>query len=134
MPYKNREDKNRNAREYWKTTEGARRKVKYLYSSDEWYWRSIWKRFKLSKERYLALYALGCWLCGEPFPPAENRYGVHVDHDHETDEVRGLSHGACNLVIGHAKEDFKLLRRIANALEARCPLKPENINSKPLMR
>jgi hypothetical protein len=130
MPYKNRDDKNRNGREYWEKIEGKRRRDDYAKNPDAHYWRSIWRRFKLSKEKYQALYALGCWLCGEPFPPAENRYLVHVDHDHKTNEVRGLAHGSCNNIIGHAKENFILLRRLANALEARCSNK-ENIKTKP---
>jgi hypothetical protein len=130
VPYKNREDKNRNGRKYWITKEGKRRRADYAKNPDAHYWRSILKRFGLSKERYEALHALGCWLCGDPFPPANDRYQVHVDHDHETNEVRGLTHGACNSLIGLAKENFILLRRIANALEARCPFNNETIKTK----
>jgi hypothetical protein len=118
MPYRNKKDKNQNAREYWGKVEGLRRKKLYADNPDVWYWRSIKKRFGLSKERYEELYRQGCWLCGNPFPLATNRYGVHVDHDHEANVVRGLSHGACNLLIGHAKESPTLLRKIADALEA----------------
>jgi hypothetical protein len=42
-----------------------------------------------------------CAICGDP-PPTGKRQ--HVDHDHTTDEVRGLLCGRCNGAIGRTRE------------------------------
>jgi hypothetical protein len=46
-----------------------------------------------------------CALCGKP--PTEKR--LAVDHDHATNEVRGLLHNMCNLLLGTAQDDPRLL-------------------------
>lgn len=53
-----------------------------------------------------------CAICGLP----ETRIGTHgkvrmlsVDHDHDTGDVRRLLCGACNAMIGLAREDPKIL-------------------------
>jgi len=38
-----------------------------------------------------------CAICGKPL---ENRKNVHIDHDHETQRVRGVLCGSCNMGIG----------------------------------
>ena len=46
-----------------------------------------------------------CALCGKP--PTTKR--LAVDHDHTTNRIRGLLHGACNLLLGTAQDDPHLL-------------------------
>jgi len=46
-----------------------------------------------------------CALCGKP-PDGEK---LMVDHNHETDEVRGLIHRFCNSLLGFAREDETIL-------------------------
>lgn len=52
-----------------------------------------------------------CAACGElPNPdglPVEQ--SLHVDHDHETGEVRGLLCNRCNLALGYAHESIARL-------------------------
>jgi len=43
--------------------------------------------------------------------------GWAVDHCHRTGKVRGLLCQACNLVLGHARDDAALLRRMADYLD-----------------
>ncbi len=50
----------------------------------------------------------GCLLCGDP--PPENG-SLHVDHDHETGEVRGLLCVSCNNALGAFKESSEILQR-----------------------
>lgn len=42
----------------------------------------------------------------------------YVDHDHETDAVRGLLCMWCNSALGQAMDDPEVLRRLAEYLEA----------------
>src|SRR5690606_16165725 len=44
---------------------------------------------------------------------------LDVDHCHETGRVRGLLCNNCNRALGHAKDDPKVLRRMAEYLERR---------------
>jgi hypothetical protein len=64
-----------------------------------------------------------CYLCQNPLP--SNLREVHVDHDHRHCGrerscelcLRGLACDRCNWIIGLAKEDSELLKRIALYLE-----------------
>lgn len=60
----------------------------------------------------IRLYEGNCSLCFKPL--ARER---HTDHDHKTGRVRGILHPACNLLLGHAKDNPALLRLAAEYLE-----------------
>jgi hypothetical protein len=46
---------------------------------------------------------------------------LHVDHNHETDEVRGLLCPKCNTVLGYMSDNPFRLRRAADYLESARP-------------
>jgi hypothetical protein len=46
-----------------------------------------------------------CAICGRPL----GERGQTIDHDHETGAVRGIVHSSCNLVIGNAGDDTRVL-------------------------
>lgn len=48
-----------------------------------------------------------CLICRKKMLTAGD---CQVDHDHKTGKVRGLLHRSCNLIIGHANDDVKLLQ------------------------
>jgi len=54
-----------------------------------------------------------CAICEET-TPGQN---LHIDHNHETGEVRGLLCSQCNMFIGLAKEDKNILSRAIKYLE-----------------
>lgn len=49
----------------------------------------------------------GCGICKGG---TKGRGRFHVDHCHETGRVRGLLCAKCNILLGHADDDTKLLR------------------------
>jgi hypothetical protein len=52
-----------------------------------------------------------CAICGKHQSKLEK--SLVVDHDHDTNEVRGLLCHHCNLVLGHAKDDVRVLSNAA---------------------
>jgi hypothetical protein len=54
----------------------------------------------------------GCAICGIKVPGGNGKH-FYVDHNHITNEVRGLLCHHCNLLIGCAKEDTEILRLAA---------------------
>jgi Autographiviridae endonuclease VII len=56
----------------------------------------------------------GCRICGAPPPDGGS---LHVDHDHETDVVRGLLCFKCNNAIGLFAEEYELFQRAADYLD-----------------
>lgn len=41
---------------------------------------------------------------------------LHIDHDHSTNEVRGMLCNSCNLILGHAQDNPEILLRAINYL------------------
>jgi hypothetical protein len=92
-------DKKRGSRRQYKRRQNLR-----LYGIDE-----------VEYERKLTEQNWGCAICGSASPHQENQYGpcknFCVDHNHETDEVRGLLCGHCNRGIGDFMENIELLEK-----------------------
>jgi hypothetical protein len=55
-----------------------------------------------------------CWICGHP--PKKQR--LHVEHDHRTKSIRGLTCWRCNALLQHARDDPAILRKAADYLES----------------
>src|SRR5439155_26329707 len=71
------------------------------------------RKFGLSLDQYdelLAHQGGKCAICSDP--PEEGK-AYHIDHDHETGEVRGLLCVRCNNGLGQFKEDRDLLKMAA---------------------
>lgn len=66
------------------------------------------------KVAYAATYGLRCWVCG----PITGHRGRCHDHDHDTGEWRGMLCDRCNRLIGLFRDDPRVLRRLAEYVEA----------------
>lgn len=69
-------------------------------------------------DRMLSEQSGGCLLCGvkpEELTAGRYRTYLHVDHCHDSGEVRGLLCPDCNLMIGRRSADW--FRRVADYLE-----------------
>lgn len=59
-----------------------------------------------------------CAICRKKFEGTETGYdSICVDHDHDTNEVRGLLCRYCNIGLGKFKDNVESLRRAVNYLE-----------------
>lgn len=56
-----------------------------------------------------------CAICG--IDEADLSRALHVDHDHDTKEVRGLLCVSCNVGLGHFKDDSNLLSEAISYLQ-----------------
>lgn len=77
------------------------------------------KRFGITKaeeDRLLAEQGGVCAICTGSISDKRG-YGPHIDHDHETGEVRGILCIRCNNGLGLFKDNIELLRAAADYLE-----------------
>ncbi len=85
------------------------------------------RKYGITPERYDEMVAKQggtCGICKRPDPRGgTNRRGFwHVDHDHDTGEVRGLLCFTCNTALGHLGDDEAgLLRALDYLRRARTP-------------
>lgn len=55
-----------------------------------------------------------CYICRNTF---DEQNKPHVDHNHETGEVRKLLCHSCNTAIGHLKEDVDIMKKAIEYIE-----------------
>ena len=69
-------------------------------------------KYGLTQEKYQEMVQATphCPICGSEEP-------LVVDHDHSTQEVRGLICNHCNLVLGHARDNIETLKNAIAYLE-----------------
>ena len=68
-------------------------------------------------ENLLALQGGGCRICGK----RPGKIALHVDHDHETGEIRGLLCVGCNNALGQFGDDVGLLMRAGEYVDGGLP-------------
>jgi hypothetical protein len=88
-------------------------------AADPHYWRknSIKKEYGITFEQYEAMVvAQGgtCLVCCEPFPEDKNgKRQTHIDHCHETNDVRGVLCYLCNVMLGSGRDNPTILENAA---------------------
>ena len=68
------------------------------------------KCYNITPEEYDKIYKQQegkCDICGTHQSKFKTR--LHVDHNHETGEVRGLLCYKCNMILGYSNDDIKIL-------------------------
>lgn len=66
------------------------------------YWRNVRRRYGVERGAVLAQWDEQrgcCCICGNPLEPLPSRQ-THIDHDHQSGEVRGLLCTGCNGKLG----------------------------------
>jgi hypothetical protein len=66
------------------------------------------------REELLLRQGGGCAICGR----TPGKISLHVDHDHETGEIRGLLCVGCNNALGQFRDDLRLLVRAGEYVQA----------------
>lgn len=61
----------------------------------------------------LAAQGFRCAGCGQPITMDDR----HIDHDHATEQLRGILCVPCNMTLGNARDDVHRLRGLATYLE-----------------
>lgn len=82
--------------------------------------RNAWLKYKygITLEEYNRMFDSQegkCAICGSE-EPGRNNTNFAVDHDHETEEVRGLLCHRCNMGLGYFMDDPELLLKAAKYL------------------
>lgn len=68
------------------------------------------KRYGLSTEQIKEMKKNGCELCG-------THQNLHIDHNHNTNQVRGVLCTNCNRGLGHFKDSPDLLQKAIEYLK-----------------
>ncbi len=107
-PYVLLEERKKKAKAYLKTEKGKDSTKK----------TQLKRHYNLSLEDYkkkLKEQNHKCAICG--IDEADLSRALHVDHDHDTKEVRGLLCVSCNVGLGHFKDDSNLLSEAISYLQ-----------------
>lgn len=68
------------------------------------------RRYGLTTEQITEMKKAGCELCG-------TQENLHIDHNHNTNEIRGVLCTNCNRGLGHFKDSPELLEKAKEYLE-----------------
>jgi hypothetical protein len=113
-----RESQNRNKEKFnayqkkWRSENSEAHAMTAKYSK-------VKRKYGLSREEYDKLMEqTHCQICEADLRERKNltQYGAHLDHCHTTGKIRGVLCGACNIGLGHFRDNPEFLRRAADYL------------------
>lgn len=58
-------------------------------------------KYGLSNKDWRELSSKGCSICGKKYP----RFKLHIEHDHESNEIYGLTCPSCNYALGNIRRN-----------------------------
>lgn len=68
-----------------------------------------------------------CAICGTTDSGSTKKRYLSVDHDHETDAIRGLLCSPCNVAVGFLRDDPELAARVVDYLKAHADRAPNAV-------
>jgi hypothetical protein len=83
-------------------------------------YRNLGKKYGVTEDWYretLKDQQFACAICGADEPKGNGNLHFHVDHDHETGQVRGLLCSPCNVGLGKFKDSPSVLQSAINYLK-----------------
>lgn len=80
-------------------------------------WKRRLRKYGISEDIYLELRDKQNNLCGICSLSLKPGRGTHIDHNHTTNQVRGLLCSHCNFLIGNARENQSILQNAILYLE-----------------
>jgi hypothetical protein len=96
----------------------------------EWNLRYLYHIPKGDYEKLLTIQNKQCWICGrlhdETIPRGRGK--LQIDHDHDTDKIRGLLCHNCNVILGLCHEDKSVLLQMIKYIEEN---KNEEVSNNP---
>lgn len=87
-----------------------RTQKRYKLTPEQQLAKSLKTHNGMTPETYAVLLARQNGVCAICRGDTKGRGRFHVDHCHQTGIIRGLLCAKCNLLLGHADDDTKLLR------------------------
>ena len=75
------------------------------------------RKYGLLVEEYSVIAERGCEICGEMPHGTGKQQRLYFDHDHRSDEFRGILCSACNLAIGRFDKSHDRLMRVVTYLK-----------------
>ena len=114
---KYREEKKEKLREY--NLVRNQNKAEYLKEYRRNYYQTFKKynMYGITREDYVLLLESQnnkCKICQLEFVTEGD---IRIDHNHDTNQVRGLLCHSCNVALGHMKDDIQLLEKAINYLK-----------------
>jgi hypothetical protein len=85
---------------------------------------------KYLREELIKIQNNKCSICEEEFYKQKE---IHIDHDHISDEIRGLICHDCNMILGFSKDNITILNRAIEYLK-NPPLKNKIIEIEKIVR
>lgn len=92
------------------------------------------KRYGLTLAEYDEMLAQQQHRCAVCLGGPRGRKRFHVDHDHQTGEIRGLLCWRCNSVLGNVEENADVLLRMIAYLSISRPAGKGSLHGKPELR
>lgn len=73
------------------------------------------KAYNITEEDVVSILARGCEVCGSDGTGAKK--GLHIDHCHTTNKVRGCLCHFCNIALGNLRDDKTLILKLGEYLD-----------------
>jgi hypothetical protein len=114
---------NRDRVRQWQLENPERYKAKqreYVESGQKKFWSRRYhlkRKYGMTLADYDRIFQAQNGVCAICFEPRPDERTLHVDHDHETDVIRGLLCFRCNNALGDFREEYELFQRAADYLD-----------------